>query len=226
MCPLARVITPGVAFISTGCAGSYSTLAPAGPAAGAIAPLWWAMLAGATAILLLVCGLLALAFRRRETGRERSVRAWIVGGGIVFPITVLVALLGYGLAVGERLLPRSDPRTIRIAAQAQRWHWTFTQPGQAGAIRTRNTLHIPAGHPIDVELTTLDVIHAFWVPRLAGKMDAIPGHRNVLRIQADMPGIYYGLCAEFCGPGHSRHGFRVVAHDAAGWARFQAGEAP
>jgi cytochrome c oxidase subunit 2/cytochrome aa3-600 menaquinol oxidase subunit 2 len=54
-------------------------------------------------------------------------------------------------------------------------------------------------------------------------MDAVPGRSNVLRIEADAPGVYYGLCAEFCGPGHARHGFRVVAHDAAGWARFQAG---
>lgn len=184
------------------------------------------MLGGSAAILLLVCGLLALAFRRGRIARQPSVRAWIIGGGIAFPIAVLVGLLAYGLLVGERLLPRNDPRTVRVFAQAQQWHWTFTQPGNAGAIRTQNTLNIPAGRPIDVELTTLDVIHAFWVPRLAGKMDAIPGHRNVLRIEADAPGVYYGLCAEFCGTGHSRHGFRVVAHDATGWARFQAGGQP
>lgn len=184
------------------------------------------MLAGATAILLLVCGLLALAFRRGRSAHQPSVRAWIIGGGIAFPAVVLAALLAFGLVVGERLLPRSDPRTVRVTAQAQRWHWTFTQPGVSDAIRTHNILNIPAGRPVDVELTTRDVIHAFWVPRLAGKMDAIPGHRNVLRIEADQPGIYYGLCAEFCGTGHSRHGFQVIAHDAAGWARFQAGEQP
>lgn len=183
------------------------------------------MLAGATAILVLVCTLLAMAFlRRQRTDRAQSVRVWIIGGGIAFPSVVLVALLGYGLVVGERLLPRDDPRTVRVAAEAQRWHWTFTQPGDAGEIRTQNVLHIPAGRPIDVELTTLDVIHAFWVPRLAGKIDAIPGRSNILRIQAEAPGIFYGLCAEFCGPGHSRHGFRVIAYDADGWARFQAGE--
>lgn len=182
------------------------------------------MLAGAAAILLLVCALLALAFLRKRSDAAPSTRTWIVGGGILFPSAVLVALLGYGLAVGERLLPRENPRTVMVGAQAQRWHWTFTQPGNSGAIRTQNVLNIPAGRPVDVELTTLDVIHAFWVPRLAGKMDAIPGHRNILRIEADAPGIYYGLCAEFCGTGHSRHGFRVVAHDEAGWARFQASE--
>ncbi|UZK67053.1 cytochrome c oxidase subunit II [Sphingomonas sp. M1-B02] len=216
-------LTPGATFLSTACSGDYSTLAPAGPAAGAIAPLWWVMLAGAAAILLLVCALLALAFRRRHSDGA-SVRIWIIGGGILFPALVLVALLGFGLVVGERLLPREDPRTLRVVAEARQWEWSFTQPGTAGAIRTRNVLHIPANRPIDVELATLDVIHAFWVPRLAGKMDAIPGRRNVLRIEASQPGVYYGLCAEFCGVGHSQHGYRVVAHDAAGWARFQAGE--
>ena len=183
------------------------------------------MLAGAAAILLLVCTLLALAFRRRRDGGGASVRGWIVGGGIVFPAVVLVALLGFGLVVGERLLPRDNPQTVRVSAEARQWQWTFTQPGNAGAIRTQHVLNIPAGRPIDVEITTQDVIHAFWVPRLAGKMDAIPGRQNVLRIEASQPGVYYGLCAEFCGIGHSRHGFRVVAHDAAGWARFQAGAA-
>lgn len=182
------------------------------------------MLAGAAAILLLVCALLTLAFLRRRSATAPSTRTWILGGGILFPTVVLIALLGYGLVVGERLLPRENPRTVMVGAQAQRWYWTFTQPGNSGTIRTENVLNIPAGRPVDVELTTLDVIHAFWVPRLAGKMDAIPGHRNILRIEADAPGVYYGLCAEFCGTGHSRHGFRVVAHDEADWARFQAGE--
>jgi cytochrome c oxidase subunit 2 len=184
------------------------------------------MLVGAAAIFSLVCVLLLLAFRRRGAARAASANAWILGGGLVFPVATLSVLLAYGLIVGEQLLPRADPAALRIGAEARRWQWTFTQPGAAGPIRTRDVLHIPAGRPIDVELTTRDVIHAFWVPRLAGKMDAIPGRRNVLRIEAHRPGIYHGLCAEFCGAGHARHGFRVVALDAAGWARFQTGAAP
>ncbi len=181
------------------------------------------MLAGAAAVVVLVCALLALAFRRRSAGGSPSIRRWIVGGGILFPAVVLTALLGYGLVVGERLLPRDDPRVITVAAEAQRWRWVFTHQSDAGpVISTPDVLNIPAGRPVDVELTTLDVIHSFWVPRLAGKMDAIPGRTNVLRIEASEPGTYYGQCAEFCGPGHARHSFRVVAHDEAGWARFQA----
>lgn len=196
---------------------------PAGPAADAINTIWWVMLAGASAIFLLVAVLLWLAFRRGA--REASVGRWVVGGGLIFPGVVLTALLAYGLVTGERLLPRSDVPPVRVEAESSQYEWIFTQPAAgAGTIRTRGVLHIPAGRPVDVALTTRDVIHAFWVPRLAGKLDAIPGHRNVLRIEASTPGVYQGVCAEYCGIGHSRHGFRVIAHDAAGWARFQGGE--
>ena len=91
------------------------------------------------------------------------------------------------------------------------------------ASETRDVLHIPAGRPVDVEITTADVIHSFWVPRLAGKLDAIPGHVNVLRIEADGPGEFKGVSAEFNGTGYLAHRFRVIAHDPAGWQRFLAG---
>lgn len=78
-------------------------------------------------------------------------------------------------------------------------------------------LHIPASRPVDVAITTVDVIHSFWVPRLAGKFDAIPGHVNVLRIEADAPGDYAGVSAEFSGRGYTRHRFIVRAHDEAAW---------
>jgi cytochrome c oxidase subunit 2/cytochrome aa3-600 menaquinol oxidase subunit 2 len=213
-----------------GCAETYSTVHPAGPAAAAIATLWWVLLFGAVAIFLLVMLLLALAFRRpaslpapsTDASRERF---WIVGLGLGFSLSVLAALLAYGLIIGERLLPRPDADLVRVGAQASRWRWDFTyadMPGQA----TQGVLHIPAGRPVDVEITATDVIHSFWVPRLAGKLDAIPGHVNVLRIEAWSPGEYAGISSEFSGPGYREHRFTVVAHDGAAWEAFLRGEAP
>jgi len=72
--------------------------------------------------------------------------------------------------------------------------------------------------PVDLVITSGDVIHSFWIPRLAGKMDAIPGRVNVLRVQADTPGPYAGECAEFCGTGHAGMRFEVVVHPAADFA--------
>ena len=66
--------------------------------------------------------------------------------------------------------------------------------------------------PVDINVTSHDVIHAFWIPRLAGKIDALPGHVNRLRIRADRPGRYEGLCNEFCGLGHSKMRFTVIVH--------------
>lgn len=198
-----------------------STVDPAGPAARTIATLWWVMLAGGVLIFGLVMALLVLPFlRHKNIGDEnRQIRVWIIGLGLAFPMVVLAALLAYGLVVGERLLPRESADVARVSAEARRSAWTFAYD-DAPALRTEGTLHIPAGRPVDVAITTVDVIHSFWVPRLAGKLDAIPGRTNVLRIEADAPGQYHGLSAEFSGTGYDSFTFTVIAHDAAGWNAF------
>ncbi|WP_316013313.1 cytochrome B [Roseobacter sp. HKCCA0434] len=178
------------------------------------------MLAGATLIFAFVMVLLTLAFRRQGAATPRT---WIVGLGLAFPMSVLAALLAYGLIVGEVLLPRQGPEVVTVRAEARQWSWEFGYADRPGET-TREILHIPAGRPVDVEITTRDVIHSFWVPRLAGKLDAIPGHVNVLRIEADAPGEYGGISSEYSGPGYRAHGFLVIAHDAEGWAAFLAGD--
>jgi heme/copper-type cytochrome/quinol oxidase subunit 2 len=189
-----------------------------------MANLWWVMLAGASLILGLVVALLAIGFRSgRSSGDEKHhERRWIVGMGLVFPSVILLLLLAYGLWIGERLRPRDDDGLVRVYAEARQWEWTFAYDDLPDH-RTANVLHVPAGRPIDVVITTKDVIHSFWVPRLAGKLDAIPGHVNVLRIEATEPGTYAGVSAEFSGTGYTGHSFQVVAHDAAGWRAFVEG---
>lgn len=198
-----------------------STLDTQGPIAASIATLWWVMLAGAAALTLLVLVLLALSFRRRKRSVASGEALWLGWLGVAMPGVVLTALLGYALVLGNRTLPHAAPNLVVVEATGQQWFWTFRQPGASGRIVTRGTLHIPAGRPVDVHLASADVIHSFWVPRLGGKMDAIPGQVNVLRILADKPGAFEGQCAEFCGLNHATHRFRVIAHDAAGWAAFQ-----
>ncbi|MFZ3483558.1 cytochrome c oxidase subunit II [Sphingomonas sp. 3-13AW] len=211
------------ALIVGGCAGPLSTLDTAGPAARDIATLWWVMLGGAFILAFFTLGLLAWALRRR--GREGNHRGstgfWIGGLGLAMPSVVLLGLLIYALVIGERTIARPVPDAVVVEATGHQWFWTFRQPGASGAITTRNVLHIPAGRPVDVRIASADVIHSFWVPRLGGKMDAIPGQVNVLRIEASAPGVLEGQCAEFCGVGHTGNRFRVIVHDAAGWATFQ-----
>lgn len=205
-------------------------LHPAGPAAQTIADLWWVMLACGLAIFGLVMALLFVALRRPSGPSvhgedERGTRVWMWGLGLGFPMATLAALTGYGLVIGERLLPRDAPDLVIVQAEARQWAWTFRYAG-ASVPATEGVLHIPAGRPVNVEITSTDVIHSFWVPRLAGKLDAIPGHVNVLRIEAADPGTYDGQSAEFSGSGYREHVFSVEVHDAVAWATFLRGGFP
>lgn len=175
------------------------------------------MLAGATVLFLLGMILFGLAVSRHGLARRISPQRWVVLGGLVLPTIVLGPLLIFALVTGERLLPRFSANPVRIEADARQWTWTFRYPGN-GDVQTVGILHLPAGSSVDVVVTSQDVIHAFWIPRLAGKIDAIPGHANVLRIEADQPGRYQGLCNEFCGIGHTGMRFDVVVHPATEFA--------
>lgn len=203
-----------LAFCSTlplaGCTGDLSALNPAGPFAAAIADLWWLMLAGGTAIFLLVLGLFLLVLFQPGSGRMVAPSRWIWIGGVAFPLVTLVALIGHGLMRGEYILTSQAGEPLQVEAHGSMWHWDFRYAG--GARASHGVLHIPAGRTIVVTATSNDVIHSFWVPRLGGKIDAIPGHAATVRILADRPGVYGGVCAEYCGTGHDGMAFEVHAH--------------
>ena len=175
------------------------------------------MAAGAAVLFALVLVLFLLAILPPSWGSVVPPARWIVLGGLVLPAVVLPPLVGYALVAGERLLPLPGSAPVRIEAEGQQWLWTFRYPDYGGA-ETRNVLHMPAGAPVDILLTSQDVIHAFWIPRFAGKIDAVPGHVNRLRIQADQPGRYAGQCNEFCGLGHAGMRFDVIVHQPADYA--------
>jgi cytochrome c oxidase subunit II len=211
--------------VVSGCAGPLSTLAPAGESAQAIATLWWVMLAGAVVIFLGVVGAALTPLLHRRPSRL-SARAMLIGGGLIFPGVVLMALLVAALLVGDRLSPRGEPGVLRVDAHARQWAWTFDYPDQPGRPATEGVLHVPAGQPFEVHVRSQDVIHSFWAPRLGGKIDAIPGQVNVIRLQADAPGVYRGQCAEYCGSSHAMMDFVIQAHSPADYAAWQAAEGP
>ena len=173
---------------------------------------------GATALFVLVMVLLALSFLRPAAIAAIRPIHWTIGGGLILPGPILLALLIAALVLGEQLLPRTEGQApLRIEARASQWQWRFAYPDSPGVTATE-ILHMPAGEPVDIVVTAGDVIHSFWVPRLGGKIDAIPGHTNIIRLQADKPGIYRGLCAEYCGEGHDFMHFVVEAHAPADYA--------
>jgi cytochrome c oxidase subunit 2 len=176
------------------------------------------MFAFAVLILLAVAGLwLGAMFRTQETGNDEQFRRirqrWIIGGGLLLPGGAIVVLLAFGIPIGHKMLPLQvdEGETLRIDVTGHQWWWQVNYPDNG--IQLRNELHIPVGVPVDLHLTSADVVHSFWVPRLGGKLDMIPGRTNVLRLQADEADTYRGQCAEFCGLNHAHMQFTVTAHD-------------
>jgi cytochrome c oxidase subunit 2 len=201
-------------------------LDPAGPYAGPVTTLAWGLLIGGGIVLLIVLIALGVALwgkpgLRQRLGGDKAI--WI--GGVGFPVVVLTALLVWGLWLTASLQATAPrPGEMRVRVTGEMWWWRVAYLGEGGraVINDANELHIPIGRPVLLDLQSADVIHSFWVPRLAGKLDMIPGRTNLLRIQADRPGTYGGQCAEYCGGPHALMGFVVVAHEPEAFARWQA----
>jgi cytochrome c oxidase subunit 2 len=199
-----------------------SALDPQGPAAADIVSIWWTMLIGGTAIFVAVMGLLLYALLARGPRPRLSDRVLVVGGGIVFPGVVLTALLVYTVAVGARLAggPPRDALVVDVTGHMWWWDVRYADAGGAHALATANELRIPVGRPVHLRVRSNDVIHSFWVPNLAGKIDMIPGRTNAITVRADAPGVYRGQCAEFCGQQHTQMALHVVAEPPEAWERW------
>ncbi|MCX9148002.1 cytochrome c oxidase subunit II [Erythrobacter sp. WG] len=204
---LAAMVVPLI--VLPGCSGELSALDPAGPAAARVEVLWLILVWGAAAILTGVMGTALFALATAERERRFSTRRVLIGWGLAFPTVTLSALMVFAFVRGDQLLAREEDESTAIRAHGEQWRWRFAYPGGA---QSTGVLHVPAGREFTVIVTSADVIHSFWVPRLGGKMDAIPGRRNALRLQADRPGVYLGQCSEYCGPGHAHMHFEVHAH--------------
>lgn len=197
-------------------------LDPAGPYAASVSWLSWILIGMAAIVLLVVLAALYIAlFGRRDLQAKLGGKTMIGVGGIAFPLVVLTALLVYGLSLTRHLSDPVREDDLRVRIIGEMWWWRVSYLDRQGreVIHDANELHIPAGRPVVLELQSADVIHSFWVPRLSGKLDMIPGRRNLLRIQADQPGVFGGQCAEYCGGPHALMGFTVVAHEPAQFAR-------
>jgi cytochrome c oxidase subunit 2 len=217
--------------------GLQSSLQPGGPAAETTAEMTWVLVVGAGVVfgIVLLCIAAALRHRPRAAAADpgRAARWWIVGAGVVFPVLVLVPLLIYATARSDALTPprlATGAEDLVITVQARLWWWrvTYRDPSLAHEVITANQINLPTGRAVTLALVSDDVIHSFWVPALAGKVDMVPGKVHHLRLQADRAGVYRGQCAEFCGEQHARMAIHVVAQapdDFARWLQAQAAPA-
>jgi cytochrome c oxidase subunit 2 len=157
--------------------------------------------------------------------RERRMMVAVVAG-IGVTVVIITGFTAASFFV-TRLLTIATPADLTIKVGGKQWWWDVEYAASASqpSLKTANEIHIPVGKNVRVELRGDDVIHSFWVPNLAGKLDLIPGRLNVLTLRAERPGVYRGQCAEFCGLQHAHMAFLVVAHEDEGfqnWSRAQA----
>ena len=174
-------------------------------------PVFWAALG----VFVVVEGLLVYSvFRFRQRSESDSIPAQVHGNTrIEIMWTIAPALILLVIAVltfrtqAEISVQPADAMKIQVVGH--QWWWEFRYPDSK--VVTANDLYIPTGRNIQFQMTSGDVIHDPWMPKLAGKTDAIPGHTTFVSFRTEKPGIYRGLCAEFCGTQHAVMRFRVVA---------------
>ena len=192
-------------------------LDPQGPVSGAMADLFWLMLGLGGAVFVAVVVVLGLGlFRRRPVGEPQPDRQgrdsfgrWFVVGGVVVPLVILLIVFGATVRAMRFIPTSAPPEALVIEVVGHQFWWEVRYPEQG--VTVRDELHLPVGRRVNLQLTSADVIHSFWVPELAGKLDLLPDHPNTLVLEADQPGVHTSRCAEFCGLEHTRMVLTVVA---------------
>ena len=191
------------------------------------------------AVIVLIALLLISSIWHRRTPdttggrpqRDEGGMAWIYWGVGLSTVVLVICMLFNLRTIAATSTPPDAAGALTIQVTAHQWWWelAYQDPDSHQVFLTANEIHIPVGRKVKVLLNSADVIHSFWVPSLAGKMDVIPGQTNVTWLEADEPGTYRGECAVFCGAEHARMQFRVVAQDPKAfeaWRAHQLQEAP
>lgn len=224
-------IVPIVLLALAACSPEHpqSTFAGDGPIARDQAELFNIIFWIAVAVFIVVEGMIIYAvwrYRRRDDSMPKQVHgntkleiAWTIIPSIIIAAIAVPTIIG--IWEQQRGAPDDMGEVLEVEAIGHRWWFEFRYPAQE--VVTANEMHIPIGRPVNVALFSQDVIHSFWVPRLAGKVDMVPLNENVVWFIADKPGVYDGQCAEFCGIAHAHMRFRVIAHEEEDFQNWLAG---
>ncbi|MFL5624544.1 MAG: cytochrome c oxidase subunit II [Ktedonobacteraceae bacterium] len=215
------LLVPAVLFSSlliASCGGPGDITNTAGPVAGKEAGLFWFILIVATIIFVVVEGWLILTIVRYRARPNTPEPRQLHGNNTIEIIwTVVPSLFLFAVLAGTIYtmfgLQQPAGNHLEVKAVGHQWWWEFDYPAQH--IVTADTLYVPKGTVVQVDLVSNNVIHSFWIPQLTGKTDVIPGHNNTRWFTADKAGTYIGKCAEYCGTQHAHMGFNVVVYDTA-----------
>jgi cytochrome c oxidase subunit II len=213
------------AAVLAGCAKNapQDTFHPAGENARKIDDLQRPVFIVAGVVLVIVAAAVGYCVvKYRDRGQEMPEQTH-GKPALEIALTILPALILLGVGVftvkSVFALAKTDDTQCIVNVTGQQWWWEYDYPAQSGCmpggittpIVTSGELIIPAKTNVLLHITSRDVIHSFWIPRLNGKRDAVPGRDQTLRMQADQPGIYTGQCTEFCGLSHARMRMAAVS---------------
>ncbi len=197
---------------------------PASPEAQVIMDLTKVVMIICGVILAIVTGLITWCLLRYRARADAPEPAQTVGNKsieitwTVIPLLIVICLF----VLTARAMNRTDPVTKNrrpdLTVIGHQWWWEARYP--SGAVAA-NEIHIPAGKQLLLQVESTDVIHDFWVPQLARKIDMVPGHPNQIWLSAASPGTYQGECAEYCGTQHAWMRFLVIAHPAEQFAEWE-----
>lgn len=231
---LFAVLVTSLTLFLAGCS-SYlpqDILTPFSPAANEVAGLFYIIFWIATIIFILVEGLLVyfvLRYQRRAKdefpeqyhGNTRLEVTWTLLPALILAVVFVLTIRSMATTGPTNPPAEGTPISVR----GQQWWWEIQYNN--GQVLTANELRMPAGQVMNVTLTSNNVIHSFWVPKLMGKTDAMPGHENKTWLLTDQLGVYDGQCAEFCGVQHANMLFRVIVQTPAEFeAWLQSQQAP
>lgn len=184
--------------------------------------LTWAtiVLSAVVSIVVIVLTAYAVLHRKEDVRdwteeKDRPVIRWIVIGGAVVPGVLLLVLFVATMLTLAGLAPMRASGPLAIELTGRQWWWQVRYVNDSLPqlrFESANEIHIPIGVRVPVRLTSVDVIHSFWVPELQGKIDLIPGRTTHTWLHAERPGVYQAKCAEYCGLQHTRMELLVIAH--------------
>jgi cytochrome c oxidase subunit II len=210
-----------VCIVTASCWGNSNpqdTLSPRGPVAHDQKALFYPIFWIAAVVFFGVEGLLLYTlyrFRHRAgtdtLPRQTHGNTRLEIGWTIAPTLLLAIIAIPTVATLYNLEPKKTATSMEVNVVGHQWWWEFQYP-DSGVV-TANELHIPVGRRINLHLASVDVIHAFHVPELAGQLDVVPNHNNEMWLQADSANTYLGQCTQFCGASHAFMRFRVVAQN-------------
>jgi cytochrome c oxidase subunit II len=217
-CALLGSLLAGAALAGN---GGVAPPPPASPNASGIRDAYWVIAVFTGAVFLLVEGaLIVFIVRFRRRGRARTVEGPQIHGSTrleliwtVIPVLILAVIAGfvfYKLPGIKDVPSASAADRLDVAVQGRQFYWEYRYPNGVVAV---DRLRVPVGEVVALDVTApdWDVIHSWWIPRLGGKIDAIPGRINHTWLQAEHAGVFLGQCAELCGAFHARMTARVEA---------------